>query len=224
MTMPSYLLTLSALCFLLASTASAAILRGTVHTSGVTPAAPSMNAYPGRAGSMAGMRMPPHGLASDAVLWLEHVPAAAESALAEHPQPRPKLAQRDQCFVPRVVVIHAGGAVDFPNMDPIYHNVFSVSPARRFDLGKYPRGQSRAIQFAKAGLVNVYCDIHSDMAAFILVVPTHAYLQPNADGEFAFPALPAGHYTLHVWHPDLPEVMREIELLDSGARDIEVHL
>ena len=72
--------------------------------------------------------------------------------------------------------------------------------------------------------MNVYCDIHSDMAAFILVVPTRAYLQPNADGEFAFPALPAGHYTLHVWHPDLPEVMREIELLDSGARDIEVHL
>ena len=204
--------------------ADAGTLRGTVRTPGAQAAPTSMNAYPGRASSMAGMHMPPHGLASDAVVWLEHVPAAAESLLAAASHTRPKLAQKDQCFSPRVVVVAAGGSVDFPNMDPIYHNVFSVSKPKRFDLGKYPRGQSRMVQFPKAGLVNVYCDIHSDMAAFILVVPTHAFTQPDAEGAFTIAGLPAGRFTLHVWHPDLAEVVREVEIPADGAKEVEVRL
>ena len=82
----------------------------------------------------------------------------------------------------------------FENRDRIYHSVFSVSTTRRFDLGKYPKGHSRSVTFPKAGVVNVYCDIHSDMAAFVLVTPNHAYAQPAADGGYALPNLPAGKY------------------------------
>jgi plastocyanin len=200
------------LCLSLAPPAGAAVLRGTLSVPAAPPAAHAMNAYPGHAGAMASHRMAPRGAVNDAVLWIERIPAAAESALALAPLPRPKLAQKDQCFMPRVVSVAVGGVVDFPNQDPIYHNVFSVSTTRRFDLGKYPRGQSRSVTFPKPGVVNVYCDIHSDMAAFVLVAPNHAYAQPSPDGAWALPDLPPGRYTLHAWHPDFGTVDREVDL------------
>jgi plastocyanin len=196
----------------LAADARAAVLHGTLSVPVAPPSAQAMNAYPGHADAMASHSMAPRGAVNDAVLWLERIPAAAESALALAPQPRPKLAQKDQCFMPRVVSVATGGVVDFPNQDPIYHNVFSVSSTRRFDLGKYPKGQSRSVVFPKAGLVNVYCDIHSDMAAFVIVTPNHAYTQPAADGDWALPDLPAGHYLLHAWHPDFGTFEREVDL------------
>lgn len=199
----------------LAPAAHAAVLRGTLVVPNAPPASHSMNAYPGHADAMASHRMAPRGAVNDAVLWIERIPASAESALAASPLPRPKLAQKDQCFMPRVVSVAVGGVVDFPNQDPIYHNVFSVSSTRRFDLGKYPKGQSRSVTFNRAGIVNVYCDIHSDMAAFVIVAPNHAYVQPSADGNWAMPDLPPGHYTLHAWHPDFGTFDREVDLSDD---------
>ena len=183
--------------------AEAGVIRGTLRVP--PPAAPvaPMNGYPGSAGSMPGMHAPFHGLASDAVLYVSDVPAPAESALAAAPDPVPRLAQKDQRFVPRVIAIAVNASVDFPNLDPVFHNVFSLSAARRFDLGKYPRGSSRRVQFPRPGLVNVYCDIHSDMEAFVLVLPHHGFARPSAEGEFELPALPAGAYVLNAWHPDL---------------------
>ena len=95
-----------------------------------------------------------------------------------------------------------GGSVAFPNLDPIYHNVFSVSPTKRFDLGKYGKGQSRTVRFEKPGVVNVYCDIHTDMAAFIVVTPSRAWARPGDDGRYELRGLPAGRYHLVWWHPD----------------------
>ena len=194
-----------------ATASDAAVLRGTLGVPAASQRAATRNAYPGHADAMASHSMAPRGAVIDAVLWLERVGAAAESSLAANAKPRPKLAQKDQCFMPRVVSIAAGGTVDFPNQDPIYHNVFSVSTTRRFDLGKYPKGHSRSITFPKAGLVNVYCDIHSDMAAFVVVTPNRAYTQPAADGSWELPDVPAGRYTLHVWHPDFGAFEREVE-------------
>jgi len=197
--------------------ARAAVLRGTLAVPPAPPQAKHMNAYPGQAGSMASHRMSPRGAVGDAVLWFERIPSAADSVLALAPPPRPKLAQKDQCFMPRVVSVSVGGAVDFPNQDPIYHNVFSVSTTRRFDLGKYPKGHSRSVTFPKAGVVNVYCDIHSDMAAFVLVAPNRAYAQPAADGVFALPDVPEGRYKLHVWHPDFGAFEREVDLAQDRS-------
>lgn len=195
-----------------APAAHAAVLRGTLAVPPAPPHARHANAYPGQANALPAHRMAPRGAVNDAVLWFARVPAAPDSAAAPPGAPRPKLTQVDQCFVPRVVSVAAGGAVDFPNQDPIYHNVFSVSATRRFDLGKYPRGQSRSVTFPKAGIVSVYCDIHSDMAAFVLVAPNRAYAQPAADGSFALPDVPAGRYVLHVWHPDFGAFQREVDL------------
>lgn len=128
--------------------AQGSVLRGTLAVPAAPPPARHLNAYPGQAGSMAAHRMAPRGAVSDAVLWFEHVDIAADSLIT--PPARPRLAQKDQCFVPRVVAVFAGGTVDFPNQDPIYHNVFSVSTIRRFDLGKYPKGHSRSVTFPKS--------------------------------------------------------------------------
>lgn len=208
----SFWLLAIAVCVAGAPVARAAVLRGTLAVPPAPPASRHLNAYPGQASAMASHKMSPRGAVTDAVLWFGHIPASADSALRLSAPARPKLAQKDQCFMPRVVSVAVGGAVDFPNQDPIYHNVFSVSTVRRFDLGKYPRGHSRSVTFPRAGVVNVYCDIHSDMAAFVLVAPNPAYAQPAADGVFELPDVPAGRYTLHVWHPDFGTFEREVEL------------
>lgn len=212
---PSFWLPALALALACVPPARGAVLRGTLAVPPAPAQAHLLNAYPGQAGSMASHRMSPRGAVQDAVLWFERIPAVADSALALSAPARPKLAQKDQCFMPRVVSVSVGGAVDFPNQDPIYHNVFSVSTVRRFDLGKYPKGHSRSVTFPKAGVVNVYCDIHSDMAAFVLVAPNRAYTQPGADGTFALPDVPAGRYVLHVWHPDFGAFEREVDLAED---------
>ena len=125
-----------------ASSAQAATVHGTLRVPpGAQTVSPVVTAYAGQAASLPNPTPIVHGLVTDAVVWIEGLPAAAESAMAV--PKRPQMAQKGQNFVPRVVAVQVGGAVDFPNFDPIFHNAFSVSPVKRFDLGKYPRGQSR---------------------------------------------------------------------------------
>src|SRR5262245_37479343 len=154
-----------------AHAAFAGAIRGTLRVpESAGTAAPHMRAYAGSANAMPGKHGAVHGQVTDAVIYVARIPAAAESALAAVSAQRPKLAQKNESFVPRVVPVAVGTTVDFPNLDPIYHNVFSLSPVKRFDLGKYPRGQSKAVIFNRPGLVNVFCDIHSEMAAYVLVL------------------------------------------------------
>jgi len=197
----------------ISSVAGAGVVRGTVHVPSLQQEAPAPSAYPGRASSLPHVQMMAHGAPGDAVIWLDRVPASADTATAGA---RPKLAQKDQCFQPRVLPISVGTTVDFPNLDPIYHNVFSASPIKRFDLGKYPRGHSKSVTFDRAGLVNVYCDIHSHMEAFVLVLSTHVFTQPDGSGNYALPPVPPGTYTLHLWHPDLRETKREVTVPADG--------
>ena len=193
------------------------VIRGTLHVpASVSQQAGAVDAYPGHAHSMPGMHNATRGLASDAVIYIEAIRAELTDSLAASAPPTPRLAQKGQMFEPRVVAVAVDCSVDFPNQDPIYHNVFSLSPTRRFDLGKYPKGQSRRVEFRKQGVVNVYCDIHSNMAAFILVVPNRAFTQPNATGEFALPDLPHGSYVLHAWHPDFEPQTTRIEIPATG--------
>ncbi len=201
----------------LVAPAHAAVLRGELHVPASSRTVERVtSAYTGQAGSLASPRPTVRGAVTDAVVYVDRVPAAAESALASSTT-RPQLVQRDQSFDPRVLAVAVGTAVDFPNADPIYHNVFSVSPVKRFDLGRYPRGRSKRVTFDRPGLVNVYCEIHSNMAAFVLVLPHHAFTQPDGEGRFALPDLPPGHYKLEVWHPDLPSLERDVDLPEGGA-------
>ena len=193
-------------------------IRGRVVVPGVaSQSTASSGRYLGQAASLPVTGTVERGAVTDAVVYVETVPT---NFVVENPVRRvPGLEQKDQRFVPRVLAIQSGTTVEFPNRDPVYHNVFSVSPAKRFDLGKYVKGQSRSVRFDKSGLVQVFCDIHSDMAAFILVLPHHVFTSPSADGRFALPALPSGTYRVRAWHPDFGERERMVTLAPDAPHD-----
>jgi plastocyanin len=121
------------------------------------------------------------------------------------PATKAQLFQRNETFVPHVLAITRGSTVEFPNDDPFFHNVFSLSSAGKFNLGRYPRGQTRGWKFTKPGLVKVFCDIHSHMTASILVLDSPYFAMPAADGAFELPDVPAGEYTIVGWHERVGE-------------------
>jgi plastocyanin len=215
------LLTHALLFLLLAHAGEAGTIAGTVRVPSISPGM-SANPYPGRASALPGRHDVTHGLVTDAVIYVDKLSAKAESLVAGDPSGR-VLAQKNQAFSERVLSCVVGTTVDFPNQDPIFHNVFSVSPTKRFDLGKYPRGHSKQVTFKKPGLVQVFCDIHPSMACFILVLPNRAFTRPDEDGAFALPKLPAGTYTVKAWHPDFGEQTRTVKVPASGevALDLE---
>ena len=112
-----------------------------------------------------------------------------------------EIVMRDRRFSPRAVAVPLGSSVRFPNADPIRHNVFSVSPSGRFDLGLYGTGRGKAQRFDQPGLVRVFCNVHRSMSAFVLVLDTPFHTAPDASGRFTLSGLPDGPGTLHVWHP-----------------------
>ena len=140
------------------------------------------------------------------------------------PAMRRQIRQERESFVPRVVAITRGSTVDFPNGDPFFHNVFSLSGAATFDLGRYPDGQSRLRQFTKAGLVKVYCHIHSHMSASILVLDHPYFAMPGEDGGFVLPDVPAGEYTLVAWHERVGEQRARLVVQPGRATTLEVKL
>ena len=110
------------------------------------------------------------------------------------------LDQKGLKFHPQVLPILVGTTVDFPNEDNLFHNVFSYSKPGEFDLGRYPMGDSRSVTFDHPGVVRVYCDIHSDMNATILVLDNPYFATPDDDGTFVIPNIPEGTYTLNMWY------------------------
>jgi plastocyanin len=200
---------------------AAGTIKGVVRVPAAkAPAAPA-NPYPGRASALPGRHDPPHGLVTDVVVSVAQVSAHAESLLSNDPSGR-VLAQKNQAFSERVLPCVVGTTVDFPNQDPIFHNVFSVSPVKRFDLGKYPRGHSKKVTFRKPGLVQVFCDIHPSMASFILVLPNRAFARPDEQGAYALPRLPAGTYTVRAWHPDFGGITRSVKVPASGEAALDL--
>jgi plastocyanin len=134
------------------------------------------------------------------------------------------LDQRNSRFDRDVLVIPVGSSVEFPNSDPIFHNVFSLSKAQPFDLGFYPQGQSRTVRFNRAGVVQVYCHIHANMYAAIVVTASPWYARPSADGSFAWTDVPAGHYRLTAWHKVAGLRAINIDVPESGKVDATVHV
>lgn len=137
--------------------------------------------------------------ASNVVVWLEGARRSAEGGV------RALMKSEKKRFTPRVVVVSRQGLVDFPNVDPIYHNVFSVSGANRFDLGLYRAGASKEKKFDESGLVRVYCNIHPQMVGFVMVVDSDFAAVTGADGSFRFEGVPAGPARLRLWHEEAAE-------------------
>jgi plastocyanin len=148
------------------------------------------------------------------VVYLETAPAAALDAREPG---RARLDQRNETFLPHVLAVDAGTLVDFPNSDTTYHNVFSLSKARKFDLGRYPQGKSKAIRFERPGVVRVFCDIHSHMSAFILVFSHPYYATTDADGRYRIDNVPAGGYTVSAWHEGAARDTKTITVPEQGG-------
>jgi plastocyanin len=137
---------------------------------------------------------------------------------------RREIRQEGETFVPRVLAVTRGSTVEFPNGDEFYHNVFSLSGAATFDLGRFPQGQTRAQQFKRAGLVKVYCRIHAQMSASILVLDHPYFTVPELDGSFALTGIPLGAYTIVGWHERVGERAAAIQVHTGGMPPIDLAL
>ena len=108
--------------------------------------------------------------------------------------------QLNRRFTPDLVVLPVGSTVSFPNMDPIFHNIFSLSKAKSFDLGSYDKGKTREVVFPKPGVVDIYCHLHPNMAATIVVTPNRWYTRSDKSGQYRIEDVPPGKYTVVAWH------------------------
>ncbi|MGO8671228.1 MAG: hypothetical protein ACLQVD_07690 [Capsulimonadaceae bacterium] len=138
------------------------------------------------------VRFPDGRPAGNAVVSLDGGPAGT-------PLSNAMVDQRHKTFIPHVSVVTRGTTVQFPNNDTVFHNVFAYYQAKKFDLGMYPRGATRSVTFDKPGVVVLFCSIHTDMNAYIMVVDTPYYAVTDGQGRFRIPHVAAGHYSLHGW-------------------------
>jgi plastocyanin len=148
------------------------------------------------------------------VVYLESAPAAA---FADVEPQHATLDQRNEAFIPHVLAITVGTTVDFPNSDKTYHNVFSISKAKAFDLGHYAAGRSKAVRFDRPGIVRVFCEIHSHMSAFILVFSHRYFAVSGPDGRYQIGRLPPGRYTLNAWNEGAVRESRQVTVPENGG-------
>ncbi|HXH62078.1 MAG TPA: hypothetical protein VNI20_12055 [Fimbriimonadaceae bacterium] len=148
---------------------------------------------------------------SDAVVWIEN-----------GTKPKPSKAtvdQKNKRFSPHISVVPVGSKISFPNHDDVFHNVFAEFRAKKFDLGMYPRGQSKSVTFDKSGVVSVLCSVHSEMSAYIIVVDTPYFGKTDSKGRFKF-AVGKGEGVLHVWHESGKSLERKIDV--EGSQTLEL--
>jgi plastocyanin len=135
-----------------------------------------------------------------------------------------QMTQKDLTFVPLLLPVQVGTRVEFPNLDDTYHNIFSFSPAKRFDLGRY-RSDERPIPsevFDVPGLVTVRCDIHEHMRGLILVLETPYFVTSDPDGRFRLSGLPSGHYTVKAWLSSKTTFERPVDLSNDSTLHLEL--
>src|ERR671910_2378148 len=153
-----------------------------------------------------------------AVVWLSGPPSQPRPAV------RAEIGTSKKEFSPHVLVVPVGSTVSFPNHDPFNHNVFSLSEENPFDLGLYGRGETRAVKFSRAGIVRIFCNVHPQMSALVLVRDNPYYSQPSSDGSFTIDGVPAGRYVLHAWHERAAEVSRDLTVPVQASETLSLQL
>jgi plastocyanin len=154
--------------------------------------------------------------AADVVVSVEGVPQEKNKTQLSGGKAKAVMDQKDLKFIPRVLPVAVGTTVDFPNNDKTFHNVFSNSDAKKFDLGLYPSGQSRSVTFDKAGVVKILCNAHPHMEAYI-VVKNHRYFSvADSRGNYTLSDVPLGKYRIEVWHPQFGTRTVPVELVRQG--------
>lgn len=157
---------------------------------------------------------------SDVIAWL--TPVADTTRSRPGAGKRFKIVQQGKRFTPHVLAVPVGAFVDFPNLDPIFHNVFSLFDGKRFDLGLYEAGTTRGVAFTKSGVCYVFCNIHPDMSAIVVVVDSPYYAASTSVGSITITDVPPGRYRLSLWHerfkPENPaEYPREIAISSANT-------
>lgn len=155
---------------------------------------------------------------SNVVAWL--TPASGALRPAATPAPPLRLVQKNKSFSPHLLVVPVGSVVEFPNRDPFFHNVFSLFEGKRFDLGLYEAGGTRLVHFDRVGISYVFCNIHPEMSAVIVVVDTPYYGVSNRVGELNIRDVPPGNYVLHIWSEEsspeqLQALTRRVSISDA---------
>jgi len=153
------------------------------------------------------------------VVYLETAP---RGAFEQNEPARVVLDQRNETFVPHVLAIATGTTVDFPNSDRIYHNVFSLSKAASFDLGRYAAGRSKSVRFDRPGIVRVFCEIHSHMSAFILVFSHPFFTMTDGDGRYRLEGIPPGTYNVVAWNEGVSSEPMAVTVPSSGAAELDI--
>jgi len=148
-----------------------------------------------------------------AVVWLTYY----DTRPAVQPGPMARLVQKNKQFFPHLLAITVGTTVEFPNGDPFFHDVFSIYHGRPFDLGLYESGAARKVVFTKPGVSYIFCNIHPEMNAVVVVLETPYFAQTDSDGRFQIAHLMPGRYKLEVWHE-----LASTSELSSLSRDIDV--
>lgn len=154
---------------------------------------------------------------ADAVVWVEGPKARASAKGAT-------VSMKSKAFLPRVTVVGVGGSVEFPNLDAIFHNVFSVSGENRFDLQLYKKPKTAVKVFEYPGIVRIYCNIHPQMSGFVLVRDNPFWARVAGDGSFAIAGVPAGTWQLKAWHERAGESGTSVTVTESGAARAELTL
>jgi plastocyanin len=151
-----------------------------------------------------------------AIVYLDGAPAHSAP-------PTKQVAQKDLAFLPSILAVQTGTRVEFPNLDDTYHNIFSYSPAKRFDLGRYRPDEKPvpSVVFDNAGLITLRCDIHEHMRGLILVVNTPFFATTEADGRYRISGLPAGHYTLKAWIDSSTTREHPVDLAKGGTLHVD---
>jgi plastocyanin len=155
-----------------------------------------------------------------AVVYVRGVP----NALPDTSKMVSSVKQKDKQFAPGFIVALKGSTVEFPNDDRIDHNVFSLSKAARFDLGLYRSGTTKSVVMKRAGLVDVYCNIHPEMTGKILVLETQYYAIAEKSGRFSIPSLPDGNYEIVAWQPYGEEQVAQVKIQDGSGRPVHLQL
>jgi plastocyanin len=158
---------------------------------------------------------PDSGSPKDVVVYLEGTIGTPKPGKAV-------MDQKDKAFLPHVLPVVAGSSVEFLNNDTVLHNVFSNSKPDPFDVGMFGHGESRTATFATAGVVEVRCNVHPTMQAFVVVLENGYFAQPDERGHYQISGIPPGRYRLRAWHPSLPAVEGWANLDDASLRTVDL--